>query len=46
MRFFIVWSKVTKVSEESVAVFDFTPASFPFYTLKMEVRGFSASLVS
>jgi hypothetical protein len=46
VRFCIVWSKVTKVSEESVAVFDFTPASLPFYTLKMEVRGFSASLVN
>jgi len=46
LRFCIVWSKVAKVSEESVAVFDFTPASLPFYTLKMEVRGFSASLVN
>jgi len=46
MRFCIVWSKVTKVSKESVAVFDFTPASLLFYTLKMAVRGFSAPLVN
>jgi len=46
MRFCIVWPKVTKVSEEFVAVLDLTPASLPFYTLKMEVRGFSASLVN
>ena len=46
MRFRIVWSNVSKVSEESVAVSDFTPASLPFSVLKMEVRGFSATLVN
>ena len=46
MRLCIAWWKFTKLSEGSVAVFEFTRASLPFYTPKMEKRGFSAWLVN